>query len=501
MGTTVGSSLRADQGAAQPPQILDLPSPPALSCMPALRRERKNGRSANIQPRTSTRIDRFRLESPSSDADQAPYPQDEVLHNPRTPTSRKRTRTGDSNHSPPRVSQRSNKWSAVASRGRKNSAFVDDSEADSDVEMPRDRMDDGTSNTEDVAPDAQATDDPANLFDPDVSVIMARSDREGGARSEGEEDNSDGEIPSETQRRGQGHLPLSADGSEDGSSDSDSENDGSGYESSSIGNGEQSVDVPQEAIAALASFRNAHRPLAGHFTVFVHYIAVLRSDPEFFISVATDEEKDYFQTAINALRNYLDGVANSIRLQSWKAPFTATLDLRPLLHHKHHSHDPFPPKQSSKSYGCHACWTRGREACDSYGRHVLWTLDGTYNRRGDSFENVPEKEEQQYETETFFKNNALARNKPYAPNVKLIVGARCGNRARAYNDVRHYMYRVAAWVTYAIGDGAAFAENPDRFLDRLTPKLLRNFKSSKANWERFQNRYDSDEEWRNSQIV
>ncbi|KAJ7684531.1 hypothetical protein DFH06DRAFT_1354782 [Mycena polygramma] len=323
---------------------------------------------------------------------------------------------------------------------------------------------------------AAPTDDSLGLFD-----------------SDSEEEHDDEETQAETQLRGHGHTLLAADVSTEDSSDPDAENDtGSEYAGSFINDAEQTADTRAEADTLLAPEHSARRSSEGHFAVFIEYIAKLRSNPN-FSSVADD---DYFQSAIKFLRALTNDTANSIRLQTC---------LRPLLHHKHRSDRRFPgPRhRRDKRYGCHACWTRGREACDGDGQHAIWTAEGAYKRhedKEDSFEDTPE-DQNVYETEIYFKNNALAPKKAYAPNFKLLVGTRCSHRARASNHARHYLYRVAARVTGAIGDSAEFDENPDEFLEHLTTKLLEDFQCAQANWERFKNRFDSDEEWLYSEII
>ncbi|KAJ7826637.1 hypothetical protein B0H13DRAFT_2120670 [Mycena leptocephala] len=192
-----------------------------------------------------------------------------------------------------------------------------------------------------------------------------------------------------------------------------------------IDDSEPLADAAEELEAVLGSQR---RTLEEHFAVFIEYIVRVRFEPGFAPS------QEFYETAIRALRRKIDDFVNSMRLQTWNAPFIATLDLRPVLHHEFHTDDQFPDKRDlgdhDVEYGCQACWTRGDKTCDGRGQRCLWTEAGTYNRTQDTYEDISEGGIQ-YETKTFFKNHALALKRPYQPEFKLIIGARCCNRAAA----------------------------------------------------------------------
>ncbi|KAJ7491204.1 hypothetical protein FB451DRAFT_634280 [Mycena latifolia] len=181
------------------------------------------------------------------------------------------------------------------------------------------------------------------------------------------------------------------------------------------------VDEDEEdadADAALDRMRYSHRELDEHFAVFVEYIVALDSDPE-YLSTATEDEKEYFATAVTALRRHIDSLADSMTLSTWKAPFIATLNLRPVL---------ADGISCDGNDNCHACWTRGMYACDVSGSYIISTKKGIYDPK--TFQDVPEKKIK-YGKATSFENNAEARNLPYPPRFELIIGARCFNRALA----------------------------------------------------------------------
>ncbi|KAJ7184389.1 hypothetical protein C8R46DRAFT_459392 [Mycena filopes] len=171
--------------------------------------------------------------------------------------------------------------------------------------------------------------------------------------------------------------------------DSDKETATSNYAGSFID--DDGVD-PEEAKAVddeLAEDRDKHRTIEGHLAVFIQYIVDLHFDPDLFSNIPEASEQHY-RTAIDALRRRTNGFADSIRLQQWNAPFTATLDLRPELEDEFKTHAMFPTKWQvpdyRKGYGCQACWTRGDKSCDRRGQRTLWTVAGTYNLKGDTFE-------------------------------------------------------------------------------------------------------------------
>ncbi|KAJ6620271.1 hypothetical protein B0H10DRAFT_2022051 [Mycena sp. CBHHK59/15] len=177
-------------------------------------------------------------------------------------------------------------------------------------------------------------------------------------------------------------------------------------------------DDATAADAALGSMRYERRELEEHFKVFVEYIIELNCDPEFF-STADEDDQAYYESAVVALRRHIDPLADSITLSTWKAPFIATLNLRPTLK------DGF---SSEGDNNCHACWTRGRYSCDIGGSYTLSTQKGVYDPK--TFEDMPEKKIK-YGKKTQFENSAEAPNRPYPPDFQLIIGERCFNRALA----------------------------------------------------------------------
>lgn len=114
---------------------------------------------------------------------------------------------------------------------------------------------------------------------------------------------------------------------------------------------------------------------------------------------------EYYDVAIKAIRKLISDYTDSLRLQNWSAPFTATLDFRPVLNYDFVSTAPFPRKpfgepntltNKFKYPGCAACWTRGDFSCDDKGTYELWTESGSYD--SETFEvlgvprlNVPNK--------------------------------------------------------------------------------------------------------------
>ncbi|KAJ7684538.1 hypothetical protein DFH06DRAFT_1155944 [Mycena polygramma] len=247
-------------------------------------------------------------------------------------------------------------------------------------------------------------------------------------------------------------------------------------------------DVDADANAELNRMRYSSRQLDEHFAVFVEYIIALHSDPD-YLSTATEDEKAYFDTAVNALRRHIDPLADSMMLSTWKAPFIATLNLRPIL----------DDGLSCEGTGdCHACWTRGMYACDLGGAYTISTRKGIYDHN--TFEDLPEKKIK-YGKATQFENNAEARNLPYPPRFELIIGRRCFNRALAYHEARHYMYSVALRVREKIkslcdGD-EELANDPNALLEAMKEEnyieyLWGKFKSDRKQWSQWANRKDHD---------
>ncbi|KAJ7771568.1 hypothetical protein B0H16DRAFT_1513935 [Mycena metata] len=270
------------------------------------------------------------------------------------------------------------------------------------------------------------------------------------------------------------------------------------YEGSLIDDADLDPEAEKKVDAVLVLERNKNRGIEGHLAVFIEYIVDLHFDPELISKLSTTKE-NYFRTAINGLRRYTEEFANSIRLQSWKAPFTATLDLRPGLKDEFRTDDRFPTKHEvvdPKKYGCQGCWTRGRESCDKRGQRTLWTLGGTYDRRGDTFTSIEEAAGAQYERRRYFNNGALAPQDPYPPKFQLALGARCCNRAVVYHNARHYPYLVATRVKRQIvARGLQLNDDRDEFLDSIADEFKADLRSSASEWGRYQCRFDLDEEF------
>ncbi|KAK7035799.1 DUF4211 domain-containing protein [Favolaschia claudopus] len=248
------------------------------------------------------------------------------------------------------------------------------------------------------------------------------------------------------------------------------------------------ANADEDANAVLNRMRYSSRQLDEHFAVFVEYIIALDSDPD-YLSTASEDEKEYFSTAVKALRRHIDPLADSMTLSTWKAPFIATLNLRPVL----------ADGMSTDATGdCHACWTRGMYACDQSGAYVLSTQKGIYDH--DTFMDKPEKGIK-YGKATRFENNAEARNLPYPPGFELVIGQRCFNRAMAYHDARHYMHTIAVRVREKIEslseDNEELANDPNALLEAMKEEhfieyLWGQFKSDKKQWALWANRKDQD---------
>ncbi|KAJ6546948.1 hypothetical protein B0H19DRAFT_1163158 [Mycena capillaripes] len=249
---------------------------------------------------------------------------------------------------------------------------------------------------------------------------------------------------------------------------------------------EDEGDADADANAALDRMRYSSRQLDEHFAVFVEYIIALHSDPD-YLSTATEDEKEYFGTAVNALKRHIDPLADSMTLSTWKAPFIATLNLRPIL----------ADGLSCEPTGdCHACWTRGMYACDTSEAYTISTAKGIYDHN--TFLDIPEKKIK-YGKATQFENNAEARNLPYPPRFQLVIGKRCFNRALAYHDARHYMYGVSVRVKEKINSlsegNEELANDPNALLEAMKEEsfieyLWGRFKSDKKQWAQFANRKD-----------
>ncbi|KAJ6606380.1 hypothetical protein DFH09DRAFT_7295 [Mycena vulgaris] len=251
---------------------------------------------------------------------------------------------------------------------------------------------------------------------------------------------------------------------------------------------EDEGDADADANEALDRMRYSHRELDEHFAVFIEYIIALDSDPE-YLSTATEDEKEYFGTAVTALRRHIDSLADSMTLSTWKAPFIATLNLRPIL---------ADGVACQGNDDCHACWTRGMYSCDLSGSYALSTQKGIYDPQ--TFQDLPEKK-MKYGRATKFANNAEARNLPYPPRFELVIGKRCFHRALAYHEARHCLYGVSIRVkekTKALcEENAELANDPNALLEAMKEEdfinyLWGRFKSDRKQWAHFGNRKDHD---------
>ncbi|KAJ7771571.1 hypothetical protein B0H16DRAFT_1881185 [Mycena metata] len=283
--------------------------------------------------------------------------------------------------------------------------------------------------------------------------------------------------------------------------DSDAETDEtSQYGGSFINDDDVDPEAAKKVDAALAPDRDKRRSIEDHLAVFIQYIVELHFEPKLFSRISK-ADADYFRTAINGLRRDTSGFADSIRLPTWSAPFTVTLDLRPELEHEYKTDDRFPTKRHvvdpKKGYGCQACWTRGDKTCDGGGQRMLWTTGGTYDLRGDTFEGSDEEEGTEYELDRYFKNRALALKIPYPPKFKLDVGARCCNRAAVYHEARHYPFVVATRVRRVIIDQRLqYDKRHDFFVEEFKEEL----QYSIWNWERWQKRFDLEEDFAHDNV-
>ncbi|KAJ7063560.1 hypothetical protein C8F01DRAFT_1133505 [Mycena amicta] len=243
-----------------------------------------------------------------------------------------------------------------------------------------------------------------------------------------------------------------------------------------------------DATAALDRMRYSHRDLEENFAIFVEYMAVLNSDPQ-WSETASEDDTEYFATAVASLRKSIEPLADTMTHTTWKAPFICTLNLRPFLQ---------DGVLCDRTGNCHACWTRGMYSCDIGGSYQLSTRKGVYDP--ETFQKKKEKG-LKYGTQTSFENNAEARNLPYPPQFKLYIGKRCFNRALAYHEVRHYLYNISVRVKEKIeqlcSDNEELENDVQAQLDALKEEkyidyLWGIFKADKKRWGKFANRKDSD---------
>ncbi|CAK5280979.1 unnamed protein product [Mycena citricolor] len=249
-------------------------------------------------------------------------------------------------------------------------------------------------------------------------------------------------------------------------------------------------EADSDANAVLDRMRYSHREINEHFEVFVEYMVALHSSDEDYIDSLTEDEKEYFSTAVNALKRHIDPLADSMVHSTWKAPFIATMNLRPILS---------LGTMEDSSSNCHACWTRGRYACDLSCSYLISTTKGIYDH--ETFKKKKEKG-LRYGKKTQFENNAEAPNLPYPPDFELTIGKRCFNRAVAYHEARHYLFSLAEQIRKDAD--AASEENPELRKDPnalfealkegnyIEGTLLAAFKDAKKGWAHWTNRKDQD---------
>nr|GAT59376.1 predicted protein [Mycena chlorophos] len=234
--------------------------------------------------------------------------------------------------------------------------------------------------------------------------------------------------------------------------------------------------------------RYTHRDLEENFGIFVEYMVLLNADPK-WRETASEDDKEYYATAVAALRKNIEPLADTMLHTTWKAPFIATLQLRPVLQ---------DGVSCDRTGNCHACWTRGMYSCDVSGSYELSTRKGTYDQ--DTFQKKKEVG-LKYGTQTSFENNAEARNLPYPPKFKLYIGARCFKRATAYHEVRHCLYNYSVRVKERIEglceENSDLEGNVKAQLEALKEEnfidmLWQSFKFDRNQWSRFANRKDPD---------
>ncbi|KAJ7168341.1 hypothetical protein C8R43DRAFT_984051 [Mycena crocata] len=299
-----------------------------------------------------------------------------------------------------------------------------------------------------------------------------------------------------------------------GENDEDTHSDGRDESLTDEDESDGNADENDDPLTFVRRMRYARRTTVEHLAVFVEYAIRLHSEPDF---LSTVDDKEYYEVTIKAVQKMISDVTHSLRLQNWSAPFTTTLDSRPVLIFEFVSLSPFPRKPFQepntlatklKYPGCAACWTRGDFSCDVEGIYELWTEGESYDPKtfkdileeaesdneieditdkdssdGDMSAGYISEEESCYETSIVFKNRALALKRPYPPGFKLRIGARCLRRVVAYHTALHYMRNVYA----RIGDEPL--DDPQALV-RFNAQVLQDFLSDKLRWERFQYRSD-----------
>ncbi|KAJ7273007.1 hypothetical protein C8J57DRAFT_1715320 [Mycena rebaudengoi] len=248
-------------------------------------------------------------------------------------------------------------------------------------------------------------------------------------------------------------------------------------------------DDPADAVEtenARAELPNEFRTLRQNFEVVVSYLVRLRSDPK-FLSTLDDTSKLYYESAIKALNAVGDSLADAISLSDWKAPFRATLDLRPKLREADEEQRDEEEAQNDATESDVQCGgdpseeveaeteaevereSKGKDRADEYesengeeegggdesseeeaeaqpeeesseDEYTEGTCDeiGTYDRK--TFKDLPEKNIKYGTTTVFEEGSSHAPKRPYAPLKVLVLGRRCYNRALIYPTL-HVQYR------------------------------------------------------------
>ncbi|KAJ7684532.1 hypothetical protein DFH06DRAFT_10010 [Mycena polygramma] len=265
--------------------------------------------------------------------------------------------------------------------------------------------------------------------------------------------------------------------------DTQTEPEKSEYEKDFIDDAELDADStpdPEEEVnAARGPEYYANREPADHFAAYMEYLARLVLNPELLSTDIPDTDRWSYEAADKAMRQRTEAVAEAMQLSTWSAPFKITLDSRPIL---------VGPVLCEKR-PCQACWTRGNKACNFEGSYTLSTRRGFYD--AETFEDQPEKD-MEYEKDTTedFENSAQADQLLYPPGFRLVVGARCVQRAAAYHQAQHYLYSMFTRVKgeiQTLGERhKTLMENEDdvvdAIMDEFATELWKDFCLDSKQW-------------------
>ncbi|KAJ7168351.1 hypothetical protein C8R43DRAFT_984084 [Mycena crocata] len=257
--------------------------------------------------------------------------------------------------------------------------------------------------------------------------------------------------------------------------------DGPSEHASFINDEDETAEGVREAENALGPEQYSRRNLEEHFKVVIEY-AVRRSQFPSFLAdenITEDQELSY-GVSLAAMRLRTEAVADSMLISTWSGPFTYTLNERPVL----------VGPITCEPKPCQACWTRGSLSCSATGSYTLSTRKGFYDT--DTYQDESEKD-MAYSRETTddFQNSAHADQVLYPPGFRLVVGARCARRAAAYHQARHYMYNIFTRVqdeTEGLCDASPDLANDERgLLDALAaefiPELWHDFNMDSSVWK------------------